>query len=194
MKKHCATAIARRALPGRAAQRGLAKMRILKWIGAVFLALVLVTAMLLYWLLGTESGARFVLARAVGAMEGKFAFERSSGRPERARVSRRVPEVENGFRARCPAERLLQERNMSVLVLSHDLCELAQLTPKLSAGECLGIERRLKVFEQQRVVEDLRVLLRRRNRTRRTEHALDRDTAQEQPAPGSGRQRDQVTA
>ena len=37
-------------------------------------------ASLLFWLLDTESGARFALARAVAAMEGKFSFERSSGR------------------------------------------------------------------------------------------------------------------
>ena len=83
---------------------------------------------------------------------------------------------------------------MSVLVLSDDLCELAQLTPDLSARQRFGIERRLQVLEQQRVVEDLRVLFRRWNRTRRTEHALDRDAAQEQPAPGSGGECDQVTA
>lgn len=58
---------------------GIAKMRILKWIGIAFLALVIVTGALLFWLLDTESGARFALARAVGAMEGKFSFERSTG-------------------------------------------------------------------------------------------------------------------
>ena len=60
--------------------RGFAKMRILKWIGIVFAAILVITGILLYWLLDTESGARFALARAVGAMEGKLAFERSSGR------------------------------------------------------------------------------------------------------------------
>ncbi len=64
---------------GRAAQRGFAAKQLLKWIGIAFLALVLVTGALLFWLLGTESGARFALARAVGAMEGKLSFERSGG-------------------------------------------------------------------------------------------------------------------
>ncbi len=64
----------------RARMQGLAGMRILKRIGIAFLALVLVTGALLAWLLDTESGARFALARAVGATEGKLAFERSSGR------------------------------------------------------------------------------------------------------------------
>ena len=64
----------------RARMQGLAGMRILKWIGIAFLALVLVTGALLAWLVDTESGARFALARAVGSTEGKLAFERSSGR------------------------------------------------------------------------------------------------------------------
>jgi translocation and assembly module TamB len=62
-----------------ATQRGFARTRILKWIGIAVLALILITGALLFWLLRTESGARFALARAVGAMEGKFSFERSSG-------------------------------------------------------------------------------------------------------------------
>ena len=61
-------------------QTGFAAKRILKWIGIVFATLVVITGILLYWLLDTESGARFALARAVGAMEGKFTFERASGR------------------------------------------------------------------------------------------------------------------
>ena len=65
---------------GPRAQAGFAAKRILKWIGIAVIALVLITGTLLYWLLETESGARFALARAVAAMEGKFAFERSSGR------------------------------------------------------------------------------------------------------------------
>jgi translocation and assembly module TamB len=55
-------------------------MRILKWIGIAFLVLVAVVGILLYWLLRTESGAHFAIARAVGAMEGKLTIERSSGR------------------------------------------------------------------------------------------------------------------
>ena len=58
---------------------GIAAIRLLKWFGIAVLALVLITSIVLYWLLETESGARFALARAVAAMEGKLAFERSSG-------------------------------------------------------------------------------------------------------------------
>lgn len=54
--------------------------RILKWIGIAFLALVAIVGVLLYWLLRTESGAHFALARAVGAMEGQLSIESSSGR------------------------------------------------------------------------------------------------------------------
>jgi len=58
---------------------GFALPRLLKWIGIVLLVLVLLIAIVAFWLLGTESGARFALARAVGALEGKLAVERSSG-------------------------------------------------------------------------------------------------------------------
>src|SRR4051812_3586116 len=37
---------------------GFAATRLLKWIGIAFLALILVTGALLFWLLDTESGAR----------------------------------------------------------------------------------------------------------------------------------------
>ena len=58
---------------------GIAAMRILRWIGIAFAVIVLVTGALLFWLLDTESGARFALARAMAAAEGKVSFERSSG-------------------------------------------------------------------------------------------------------------------
>jgi translocation and assembly module TamB len=60
--------------------RGIATLRILKWIGIAFLTLVAIVGSLLYWLLRTESGAHFAIARAVAAMEGKLAIERTSGR------------------------------------------------------------------------------------------------------------------
>ena len=60
--------------------RGFAATRLLKWLAIALVALVLVAAIALYWLLNTESGARFVLARATGAMEGKLVVESSSGR------------------------------------------------------------------------------------------------------------------
>ena len=59
---------------------GIAAMRLLKWIGIAFLLLVIVTGALLFWLVDTESGAHFALARSVAAMEGKFSVENSSGR------------------------------------------------------------------------------------------------------------------
>lgn len=65
--------------PLRLRPSGFALPRLLKWIGIVLLALLLLLAIFAFWLLGTESGARFALARAVGALEGKLAVERSSG-------------------------------------------------------------------------------------------------------------------
>lgn len=47
-------------------------------LGAV-LALVLVVALAIVWLINTTSGARFALARAVGAMDGKLAIATSEG-------------------------------------------------------------------------------------------------------------------
>ncbi|HJU40509.1 MAG TPA: hypothetical protein VJ724_13110, partial [Tahibacter sp.] len=53
-----------------------------RWIkillGAV-LALVLVVALALAWLLNTTSGARFALARAVSATDGKLAIASADG-------------------------------------------------------------------------------------------------------------------
>lgn len=60
-------------------QRGIALRQLLKWIGIGVLALIAVLALTLWWLLGSESGARFVLARAVGALDGKLAVARSHG-------------------------------------------------------------------------------------------------------------------
>ncbi len=54
--------------------------RILKWTGIVLLALLLLASASLYWLAGTESGARFALARAVASMQGRLSVDRSSGR------------------------------------------------------------------------------------------------------------------
>ena len=45
----------------------------------VVAALILVVALALFWVLNTSSGARFVLARAVGAMDGKLAVAGSEG-------------------------------------------------------------------------------------------------------------------
>ena len=58
---------------------GFALPRLLKWIGIAVAALVLIVAALLYWLLATESGARFALARVIGTTVGKLAVEKSSG-------------------------------------------------------------------------------------------------------------------
>ena len=43
-------------------------------------ALLLLLALALAWLLGTESGARFALARATGMTAGKLTVERVGGR------------------------------------------------------------------------------------------------------------------
>ncbi len=63
----------------RAPARGVAATRLLRWFGAGLLALILVLAAVLYWLLATGSGARFVLARAASATDGRLAIERSEG-------------------------------------------------------------------------------------------------------------------
>ncbi len=59
---------------------GVTTLRILKWIGIAVLALAVIAGALLFWLLDTESGARFALARTVAALEGKLSFEKASGR------------------------------------------------------------------------------------------------------------------
>jgi translocation and assembly module TamB len=53
--------------------------RWLKWIAAAVLVALLALLAALAWLLNTESGARFALARALGATEGKLAIGASSG-------------------------------------------------------------------------------------------------------------------
>ncbi|MEP7097292.1 MAG: translocation/assembly module TamB domain-containing protein, partial [Dokdonella sp.] len=52
---------------------------VLKWIGIAFLILVLIIGALSIWLLRTESGLHFVLARAIGATNGNLTIEKSSG-------------------------------------------------------------------------------------------------------------------
>jgi translocation and assembly module TamB len=59
---------------------GFALPRLLKWIGGGVFVVMLLLALLAWWLLGSESGAQFALARAVGAMEGKLSVEKSGGR------------------------------------------------------------------------------------------------------------------
>ncbi len=63
----------------RVRQRGFAWRRLLKWTGIAVVALLLVITLFAWWLLGSESGARFALARAVGATAGKLSVERTSG-------------------------------------------------------------------------------------------------------------------
>ncbi len=58
---------------------GFALPRLLKWIGIAFTMLVLVLAVLLFWLLRTGSGAQFALARAIGSTDGRLAVGRSGG-------------------------------------------------------------------------------------------------------------------
>jgi translocation and assembly module TamB len=52
---------------------------VLRWIGLIFLALLLVITITLIWALNSESGARFVLARAVSALDGKLSIGASNG-------------------------------------------------------------------------------------------------------------------
>lgn len=52
---------------------------LLRWIGLAFLALLLVVSFVLVWALNSESGARFVLARAISALDGKLTVGSSSG-------------------------------------------------------------------------------------------------------------------
>ena len=58
---------------------GFVMPRLLKWVGIAIAVLLLIIAMLLFWLLATASGTRFALARAVAATDGKLVIERSSG-------------------------------------------------------------------------------------------------------------------
>lgn len=60
--------------------RGIALATLLKRIAIVFAVLLLIVLALSFWLLRTESGLQFVLARAIGATEGKLAVGASSGR------------------------------------------------------------------------------------------------------------------
>ncbi len=57
-----------------------APRRALKWVGITLLALLLIASVLLFWLVGTESGARFALARAVASMQGRLSIAQSHGR------------------------------------------------------------------------------------------------------------------
>jgi translocation and assembly module TamB len=53
--------------------------RVLRWAGLILLGLLVIVSLLLAWTLNSESGARFVLARAQGALDGKLTVARSSG-------------------------------------------------------------------------------------------------------------------
>lgn len=53
--------------------------RWLLWAGAVFLALIVVLAGLLAWVLNTESGTRWAANRAVGFLNGKLALAQTTG-------------------------------------------------------------------------------------------------------------------
>ena len=54
--------------------------RALKWLGGLFVLVLLVVSVGLFWLLRTESGARFAVARALGTTQGKLAVGASQGR------------------------------------------------------------------------------------------------------------------
>lgn len=72
--------MSRPTLPRPFRARGFAWPRLLLWIGVGVGTLLLVAALVLAWLLGTTSGARFALARATGATAGKLTVARVEGR------------------------------------------------------------------------------------------------------------------
>ncbi|HEY6943153.1 translocation/assembly module TamB domain-containing protein [Dokdonella sp.] len=59
--------------------RGFAWTRLLVRVGIALAALLVLVGVLSFWLLRTESGLHFVLARAIGATEGKLTIARSGG-------------------------------------------------------------------------------------------------------------------
>jgi translocation and assembly module TamB len=61
------------------ANQGFSMPKLLKRIGIVLAVLLLLVGVLSYWLLRTESGLQFVLARAIGATEGKLTIGKSAG-------------------------------------------------------------------------------------------------------------------
>ena len=63
----------------RSSATGFAMTRLLARVGIVLAILLVIVVLLSFWLLRTESGLHFVLARAIGAAEGKLTIERSSG-------------------------------------------------------------------------------------------------------------------
>ena len=63
----------------RALAAGFAFPRFLKWLGITLAVLLLLVGTLSFWLLRTESGLQFVLARAIGATQGKLSIEHSTG-------------------------------------------------------------------------------------------------------------------
>ncbi|MEP7042451.1 MAG: translocation/assembly module TamB domain-containing protein [Dokdonella sp.] len=65
---------------GKGKHRGFALPRLLKWIGIVLFGLLLLLVLSSWWLLGSASGAKFALGRALDAMEGKLSVEKSEGR------------------------------------------------------------------------------------------------------------------
>ncbi|MEO7326210.1 MAG: pathogenicity protein, partial [Dokdonella sp.] len=61
------------------ASAGFALPRLLKRIGIALAILLALVGLLSFWLLRTESGLQFVLARAIGATDGKLTIGKSSG-------------------------------------------------------------------------------------------------------------------
>jgi translocation and assembly module TamB len=64
---------------GRGKNAGFAWPRLLARLGIALAVLLVLVGLLAFWLLRTESGLQFVLARAVGATDGKLTIARSSG-------------------------------------------------------------------------------------------------------------------
>ena len=54
--------------------------RVLKWLLVAVALLVVITGIALVWLLRSEAGLRFALARAIAATDGKLTVESAEGR------------------------------------------------------------------------------------------------------------------
>src|ERR687887_501242 len=85
-------------------------------------------------------------------------LEQDGGVEKLLLVPRRIAEVEPRTRPRRGAQRLLEVLHVVALVLRDDLREVAHLPLEAVLVDALAVERRLKVFEEEGVVEDLLVL------------------------------------
>jgi translocation and assembly module TamB len=76
--RHCARNPMRGATR-RAGARGFAATRLLRWIAIAAACLIVLFGVVAYWALDTQAGARFVLARVEGALDGKLTVRQADG-------------------------------------------------------------------------------------------------------------------